>query len=284
MGFWSTSLYSNDVTADVKDTYMNCLEYNSDDASAMAEFMEEMQEYFSTDEECLVWYELADMQWKLGRLTDDVKNRAMQSIANDESVEFFEGKSKEKWRATLGKLNLQLQQPMKPYKRIRNLRDEVAEVWEIGDIYAYQFHTEEAKKNGIYGKYILMQKVADVEGERQKVFPAMVFFDKLYDGVPQWKENSKGRILPLDGWYIEPKYEQFFPVNMISVMTYLKASEYPKKYLTYIGHEEVNDVPPLQGSRSDLSWYRMEQNWLCTFYTEWQGKEYEIVNGEYRRK
>lgn len=184
MGFWSTRLYGNDVTADVKDTYMNCLEYNSDDADAMAEFMEEMKEYFSTDEECLVWYALADTQWKLGRLTDDVKNRAMQSIANDASVEFFEGKSKEKWRATLEKLNLQLQQPMKPYKRIRNLRDEVAEVWEIGDIYAYQFHTEEAKKNGIYGKYILMQKVADVEGERQKVFPAMVFFDKLYDEVP----------------------------------------------------------------------------------------------------
>lgn len=64
MGTWSISLYGNDIAGDVRDTYVNLLKEQKSDKEAQTETIEQYQECMGTDEECFVWYALADTQWK----------------------------------------------------------------------------------------------------------------------------------------------------------------------------------------------------------------------------
>ena len=67
-------------------------------------------------------------------------------------------------------------------------------------------------------------------------------------------------------------------------MEYIKPSEYPSARFHYIGNEDIAIRTKLYNNRSDYSWYRMEENWLCDFYIQWQDREYFEENGEYYPK
>lgn len=62
MGTWSTSLYGNDLTNDVKDTYLRHLKLTHSAELAQKRTLAEYQEYQRDFEEPLVWYALADTQ------------------------------------------------------------------------------------------------------------------------------------------------------------------------------------------------------------------------------
>ena len=80
MGFWGTQLYANDLTCDVRDTYIDYLkEKQLSDESAFSELLDSFKE-LDEDEKPLFWYAIAETQWKLGRLTDDVKIKALEYI------------------------------------------------------------------------------------------------------------------------------------------------------------------------------------------------------------
>ena len=268
MGAWSVSLYGNDVTVDVRDTYIEALKTKDSDEEALKATLEVYQEYMDTDEECLVWYALADLQWKNGRLCDAVKDKAFYFLKQEGGKEFFEKSSQKKWLNTLQKLETQLLQPMKEYKKYKKETNEPLQLWELGDVYAYRFSTKHAKEKGLYGKYILMQKVDEI--------------DKLFDEIPSSSVIKEIRLLPVDSPYYEKEeYRRIFPLCMSAVMQYIKAREYPKNRLTYLGKEEIRDKTRVYRTRSDYSWYRLEESWLCSFYLQWQGKEYVIEDGQY---
>ena len=84
MGFWGTSLYSNDTTCDVRDSYMNCLSQNMSDEDAFESVCSEYHELFGTDEEILFWFSVADTQWNVGRLDCFVKEKVLDIINNHE--------------------------------------------------------------------------------------------------------------------------------------------------------------------------------------------------------
>ena len=80
MGAWSKSLYGNDTTCDVRDSYKSLLQEGMNDKDAsnrvISEFSEEPDEL-----DCLLcWVALADTQWSLGRLEPDVKEKALEAI------------------------------------------------------------------------------------------------------------------------------------------------------------------------------------------------------------
>lgn len=129
-----------------------------------------------------------------------------------------------------------------------------------------------------------MQKVDEVDGYQQKRFSVIHIFDKLFDELPDSNEIKYIRLLPIDSAFCENGKSREFPLVMSCVMEYIKASEYPSNRLHYIGNEDVTINTKLYNNRSDYSWYRMEENWLCDFYIQWQGKEYIEENGEYYPK
>ena len=79
MGAWSSSLYGNDTTCDVRDMYKSFLEEGINNQNAYEKTLEVCKEYIDCpDEAPLFWYALAETQWKTGRLTNEVKTKALE--------------------------------------------------------------------------------------------------------------------------------------------------------------------------------------------------------------
>ena len=284
MGIWSYSLYGNDTALDVKETYVDSLKNADSDEEALVLTLKMYEDYIATEEECMMWFALADTQWKTGRLCEKVKERALHFLQQRAGAELFADNDKEKWFKTLEKLEQQLNRPMKPYKRIKKEKDELLKLWNVGDVYAYRFSTKIAAEKGLYGKYILMQKVDEVEGFQQKRFSVIHIFDRVFDELPASSEIKHIRLLPIDSSFCEKGKSREFPLVMFCVMEYIKSSEYPSARFHYIGNEDIAIRTKLYNNRSDYSWYRMEENWLCDFYIQWQDREYFEENGEYYPK
>ena len=68
MGWWDSTLYGNDTTADIPDEYRKLLEDQKTDEEAYRGVLNQFGEMIGTDEEPLLWFALADSMWKYGRL------------------------------------------------------------------------------------------------------------------------------------------------------------------------------------------------------------------------
>ena len=84
MGTWGVRLNQNDVYADLKDIYTALLRYGKSDEEAL----EITVKYFSgltngENEDSIIFrLSLADILHRLGRLTDEIRNNALRTIAD----------------------------------------------------------------------------------------------------------------------------------------------------------------------------------------------------------
>ena len=118
MGTWDTSLYGNDTTCNVRDTYESIMQREGDDDKAFEELKGIFQDIFGTDEEPLFWYATAETQWKNGILTDNVKKKAVYWIMK----ELQSPATKGEWKKTLNKLEEKLEHPKKKAKKEKERR------------------------------------------------------------------------------------------------------------------------------------------------------------------
>lgn len=284
MGVWNSGLFSNDTTCDVKDSYIHFLKQQLSNEEAYQKTLEEYKELIGTDEEPLFWYALADTQWNLGRLMPNVKNTALDFIGKKGGVSIWKESHKNVsgWKNTLQRLKEKVESPMPPEKIIKKPIEFVRNPWNTGDVYAYQFHSEKFNKYGLIGKYILFQKIGNVEYYDDFVFSAIQVFDRIFDFVPTLDVIEGIRILPLvnppgvDGApYSTEDYIPSFEWYLKSTMIYEKKIHYPKKYMTFIGNKYVPEMEYEGNTLTDFFWQKdgMEE-WLIDYYLNWQGIEY----------
>ena len=284
MGTWGIKLFSNDTSCDVRDTYIDLLKKQYSDEDAEHKTYEEYEELIGTDEEALFWFSLAHTQWKNGRLSSEVKEKALTWISLNGGAELFEENKKtyERWLKYLVELEEMLLSPMPSRKVYRKPKEFERNPWNVGDMYAYQFHTETAAKKGLLNKYIVFQKIGNNEqfdGERYSVIQV---YDKVFEEVPMISSLENIRILPLTsppGVNGRPKsleeYVPSFKVSLRVPMIRRNKNCYPQKHLTFVGNKYVPEIEYTRTMLNDLDWEkdRMEE-WLCDYYLDWQGIEY----------
>ncbi len=140
MGAWGAGLYSDDLACDMKDDYKDLLGDGFDEPQAMQKIQEsyqtEMQDY---DNKTVFWLVLADLQWRHGRLQEEVKQKAIQIIDEGEDLLKWEHDRSLLYRRkqTLNKLKEKLISPQPAKKKVKK-RILVTTTWEVGDIYSYQ--------------------------------------------------------------------------------------------------------------------------------------------------
>ncbi len=77
MGAWGKKFYENDDTCDIRDSYLSQLKECETDEEAYFKTLEQMREYLENEDDALIfWAALADTQWNMGRLREDVKAEA----------------------------------------------------------------------------------------------------------------------------------------------------------------------------------------------------------------
>ncbi len=279
MGTWSTKLYGNDTTSDVRDTYIEFLRETTNDEKAYRMTCDEYCELIGTDEEALFWFALADTQWKHGRLMESVKNNALNFISKFSNTisEQLNEKQITSWKRVLENLSSELISPMPPYRKILSSKVFVRNPWNVGDIYAYRFHSQKSKNAGLYGKYIVFQKVGNALSFDNLTFSVIQIFNKIFSSCPSSEDIDGVDILPLvyppniEGTpssiddYI-PSFDWFTKAIMILD----KPSSYPKKHLTFLGNIGLSDKMYCGNEYHDIIWAETEmEDWIIDYYNAW---------------
>ena len=159
MGAWGTGLYQDDDTCDIKEEYLTYLRIGMSNEEALEELIECNEELIE-DEEIgpLFWLALADTQWKYGRLTKEVKEKALEVINSGKDLERWEEDKKlyEKRKKVLEELKERLNTKQPKEKKIRKMTF-TRPNWKVGDILLYQILNEKLKNHKWYGKYVLLK-------------------------------------------------------------------------------------------------------------------------------
>ena len=159
MGAWGTGLYQDDDTCDIKEEYLTYLRIGMSNEEAQEELIECNEELIE-DEEIgpLFWLALADTQWEYGRLTNEVKEEALEVINSGKDLERWEEDKKlyEKRKKVLEDLKERLNTKQPEEKKIRKMRF-TRPNWNVGDILLYQIQEEDLKDHKWYGKYVLLK-------------------------------------------------------------------------------------------------------------------------------
>lgn len=277
MGAWGSGLYANDSTCDVRDSYISYLQEGLNNTDAYDKIRKEYDEYIGDQDEPFFWFALAETQWRLGRLQPEVKEKAIEWIEKDGGLELWEESANggAGWKKTLQKLKEKLESPMPKEKKVRKPQVFNNNLWNVNDVYAYQFHEEESKQHGIYGKYMLLQKIGeDKELYTGKILMRIQVFDRIFDDLPTLDDMDGGiRILPLDDpdRVFNKEREPFWTNTLIG--SYRKI-DYPSKYLTFIGNKQgpINNMM----KSFTFAWVNIE-DWLYKFYRHWNELEYETL-------
>ena len=281
MGTWGTKLFENDTSCDVRDTCMIFLEKYVDEVVACEKTIEEYIELIGKEEEALLWYSLAYCQWENGKLMDSINEKALNWIEKNGALSLFENHQDE-WIKTLKNLKQTLISTPPSRKTIKEKKEFQKNPWNVGDIYAYKFHSKLAKENGMNNKFIIFQKIGNVEYYKDNTFSLVQIYDKIFDELPKISEIRETRILPLisppgvDGTPTNlkdfvPSFEYFMKATMI----YNKPSDYPKNYFYFIGNKSIERKNYLGNDATDFYWQQngMEE-WLIDYYTKWKNVKY----------
>lgn len=158
MGAWGAGIFQNDVSDSVKTDYKNKLKLGKSDEDALKEIIAENGDYLNDDEDRYdFWFGLASVMSDLGRLTDKVKNTAVELIDNGGDLFRFEDSKSElkKRREALEKLREKLVGEQPERKRISVAKAFVCP-WKPNDVFIYKLDSECIKDKPYFNKYIVM--------------------------------------------------------------------------------------------------------------------------------
>jgi hypothetical protein len=121
MGAWGPAIFYDDTAADIRGDYRELLEDQVPDEEATQRVIAAYT-HLGADESYLLWLALAAAQYQVGRLEDQVKERALAVIDSGEGLDLWrEAGPKEltKRQSVLAKLRDQLTGPPRPRNTIR---------------------------------------------------------------------------------------------------------------------------------------------------------------------
>lgn len=278
MGTWSIKIFDNDTALDIKETYIEFLKNQYSDEEAYELTHQEFNELMGTDEEPLFWYAIAYIQWENGRLMPKVKQKAIFWIERNGGLEIWDIKKANKWKSNLIELKRKLNSPM-PFKKIyKKAAEFTTNPWDVGDVYAYQFHTKKAKEVGLFGKYILFQKIGDCEYYANKKYTIVKIYNNIFDHIPDINAIKDCDILPLtyplkkNGFLMsENEYIPSFEWYLQAIMLYEKKNCYPKNHFVFVGNMNYKPIN-LEGNEStDFYWEKDNmESWLIEYYFSWK--------------
>lgn len=144
MGAWSTRIFDDDGAEDIRGDYRILLGYGMEPEKAYELIY---QEYYSdfkdSDDEDVFWLSVALYQWQNGILREDVKERALDVIANESYLERWKDSGMvvyNKRRKVLSDMRDKLLHEVNPPKKIPKCPAyyRAKTKFKLGDVYAYQ--------------------------------------------------------------------------------------------------------------------------------------------------
>jgi hypothetical protein len=143
MGTWGVGLYSDDSACDIRDDYKDILGGGISEPEATNQLIEQWKSELSDPDIAPVfWLALADVQWNLGRLQEQVKREALAVIENGSDLARWlpDKKLEIKRKAVLQRLQQKLNTAQPAQRRVRK-RYIASTDWNLGDVYSFQLQS-----------------------------------------------------------------------------------------------------------------------------------------------
>ncbi|MDE6591489.1 MAG: DUF4259 domain-containing protein [Oscillospiraceae bacterium] len=271
MGAWGPGLFQNDTVEDLKYDYKSQLKLGKSDEEALEYVLEVNDtENLDDDEKYDFWLALASLMHDLGRLTEDVKKRALELAENPGyDLERWSKKERPKREQVIFELKEKLNSPQPPRKKISVSRPFKCK-WNVNDVFYYKLGSEYAD-TPYEGKYILIlvenfeRYDARIRGLGD-VLPVTIL--KLSDNIPENVDeiNSAPIILhfikyvPIDKTENGKTVREYERRRHARVMWYsFNFSAFEKK-LTYLGSFDFERPDnnkyapyPITGDRAEIA-------------------------------
>ena len=136
MGTWDTSLYGGDLPLDIKAEYYEQLYEGHTPEEAAALVWKELR--LSEEDLPVFRLVLADIQWKLGQMTEDTLRNALEVLDSGAAMAEWEGASESDRRSrqrVLDRLRKKLESPQGPLKTVKRPKPKKFK-YKIGDVIA----------------------------------------------------------------------------------------------------------------------------------------------------
>ncbi len=200
MGTWGTGLYQDDDTCDIKEEYLNYLRIGKTNEEALQEVISDNEEMIKDDETGpLFWLALADTQWKYGRLTNDIRDRALEVIYSGKDLERWKEDRKlfEKRKKVLEDLKQRLNTEQPTEKKVSKMKFERPN-WKVGDVILYQLLNEDLKKHKYYQKYVLLKVMGMEKYTIGYLDPEKYYHENELVGIFNWIGDEKVNLKKID--------------------------------------------------------------------------------------
>lgn len=175
MGAWGPGLYQDDVADDVRMVYRDRLQEDGD--AACEAVLRQLGDLADDPEDGPVfWFALADTMWHCGRLTDEVRDKALFHLDEGADLARWQRENPRqasRREAVLNELRERLLSPQKPPAKQRTPRLYTCP-WQTGDVYAYPLDSEEAVSRGLAGCSLLFHKVGTASWHPGHICPVVM--------------------------------------------------------------------------------------------------------------
>lgn len=229
MGAWTTRIFDDDGASDIRAEYKIMLGYGVEPQ----EVYEKIRDYFyedykGQDDEDVYWLSIALFQWQNGILMDEVKEKALQCIADDSYLERWKDSGEKiykKRKEVLAELKNKLLYEVNPKKKFPKCPGyyRIKTPWKVGDLLAYRIVTKphswddcvegkriEASEKKIWNNYVLLRVVDVIESPVTFLYPELdytscahvMLYDWYGEKIPLLEEISKMEFRPIiiDYW------------------------------------------------------------------------------------
>ena len=183
MGAWGTPIFSDDTAADTRDAFTDFIAEGLTAVEATDRVIAESADILADEEDATVfWLALAAVLWKLGRLVDSVRDRAIVVIDSGDDLRRWQDNPKaeiSQRKKHLAKLREQLLSPQPKPKKLKPVVKSSTD-FQAGDIVSFRLNEVTAVRFFVY----------EVWGDRGGKY-ANICLLGLEDGKP-WKKATLG--------------------------------------------------------------------------------------------
>lgn len=156
MGAWGVNLFQNDIGMEAKQIFVDFLKVGKTDAEAIELTIKECADYIRDEEDKVdFWLGFASVLFDYGRLTEEIKERALSLIGVEEDLSRWDKKDLKKRIQYLDSFKEKLNSEMPPRKKV-SLAKKITPKINPNDIYYFRLDSEDCKDKIYYNCYVLI--------------------------------------------------------------------------------------------------------------------------------
>ena len=200
MGIWGAGIFQNDTAADIKDEYTELLRDGLSPQAASRAMLAQNREILDMGgyDALEFWLGLAQIQWTYGRLQPDVKDAALQQLADHHHLAVWQAENPKllsKRAAEMEAFAQRMNTAQPPEKKVKPFAPFEC-VWQVGDIFAYPLQSEESIRRGLYGHFLAFQKTGTKEAYPRLTIPVLRVAKKIFPVLPSMQAYLAEKSLP----------------------------------------------------------------------------------------